>query len=477
MNSRATTQHRPSQNAFAGFEPLTGNYVYCPNQFFDVCLAYCSRGAVRIVAYVLRQTLGWLDKQGNPLQQEFAVSYRDLIQQAGVSRGAIGPALLEAVVSGFLIRCQQGSQHAAGQTGQSSSFQLRWDEAGDYIRQIDSFTGFFAGEGHRTPVPNRFFDELIPKEPLSVTKVVGAVIRHTVGYQNQFGGRRSSAPLSYTHLQNYTKLSDRSTLASAIRHAQDVGYIQCVASGTFSADTAQQQAAAYALRWSNNHDDSGNGTKTRPAVKQSNNPTSNGSESQPEKAFNNPTSIKTTEVKDTYKQQPVAADKNSVEALINAGHDRRTAEKLAIVHSPEAIQQQLTWLDARKPTENRIGMLRRAIEDNWPPPREVAVREKRQQLRQQERLKSVAKEQEDSETLRRKQQRKQRQQRILQEWGSASLEQRRHWIQIAVERETSRRLADILRRENATTTKPHLQVQEAVAATLNLPSLFEPAIQ
>ena len=293
--------HRPSPSTFAGFEPLTGNYVYCPNPFFDVCLANCSRGTVRIVAFVLRQTLRWLDKQGNPLQQEIAISYRDLIQKAGVSRGAIGPALKEAIDSGFIRCSQKGIQHAAGQSGQSAAYRLRWDETGEYVRQVSAFRGFFAGESHRTPVPNRFFDQLIPSESLSVVKVVGAVIRHTVGYQNQFGGRRSSAPLSYTHLQNYTQLSDRSTLAQAIRHAQDVGYIQCVETGTFTADVAQQKTAAYAIRWLNEATSTNNSSKTRPAPAKSKNQTSNGSEIRPEERFKNQTSIKTTSSNNTFK--------------------------------------------------------------------------------------------------------------------------------------------------------------------------------
>ena len=52
---------------FQGFEPLTGNFLYCPNQFFEVCLPNYSRGVVRLVAFMLRKTLGWLDKDGNPI--------------------------------------------------------------------------------------------------------------------------------------------------------------------------------------------------------------------------------------------------------------------------------------------------------------------------------------------------------------------------------------------------------------------------
>ncbi len=188
-----------------GFEPLNANYVYCPNQFFDVCLKSNSRGMVRIVAYVLRQTLGWLDEHGQPVHNTVKVSYRDLVEKAGVSRGAIGPALQRAVQEGFIECHVPGIPNSNNQAGQAAKYTLRWDTSNAFTKLPSDFDGFYAGEGHRTPVPNSFFDMVIPSQTLAVTKVVGTVIRHTIGYQNQFGGRRNSAPLSFTYIQNYSK--------------------------------------------------------------------------------------------------------------------------------------------------------------------------------------------------------------------------------------------------------------------------------
>ena len=36
------------------FQHLTANFIYCPNQFLDVCLPHSSRGVVRLVGYLLR---------------------------------------------------------------------------------------------------------------------------------------------------------------------------------------------------------------------------------------------------------------------------------------------------------------------------------------------------------------------------------------------------------------------------------------
>ena len=40
----------------------------------------------RLVAYVLRKTLGWLDDNGEPINQDISVSYCELIAEAGISR-------------------------------------------------------------------------------------------------------------------------------------------------------------------------------------------------------------------------------------------------------------------------------------------------------------------------------------------------------------------------------------------------------
>ena len=64
-----TTQAVVSEDSFLGFEHVTANFIYCPNQFFDVCLPNCSRTVIRIVAYMLLRTLGWLDSNGDPIEQ------------------------------------------------------------------------------------------------------------------------------------------------------------------------------------------------------------------------------------------------------------------------------------------------------------------------------------------------------------------------------------------------------------------------
>jgi len=268
MNPKGNHESLPSppmtghELSFAGFEPLHSNYVYCPNQFLDVCLPNCSRGAVRIVAFVLRQTLGWLDSEGQPLQQDIAVSYRDFIDRAGVSRGGVKKAVTEAFDRGFIEQVEEARPKGKGRTSQTAAFRLRWSNA-DYTSDVESFNGFYAGEGYRKPVPNHYFDNIIPTETLAVSKVVGAVIRRTVGYANQFGGRRSTAPLSYRHILKYSNLSDRTTLSEALKTAIGTGYIRIVHQGSFDVNSQDRTPTSYAIRWLGEADRETKSSKTR----------------------------------------------------------------------------------------------------------------------------------------------------------------------------------------------------------------------
>ena len=74
-------------------------------------------------------------------------------------------------------------------------------------------------------------------------------LRHTIGYENQFGGRRMKASLSYSYIQNYTQIGSRTTLSKALHNATQDGYIHRVSAGCFHAKKSQRRAAAFAVRW------------------------------------------------------------------------------------------------------------------------------------------------------------------------------------------------------------------------------------
>jgi len=75
--------------SFSGYPAPTSNTTYTPNQFFDVVLPRSSRGVVRLVAYLIRKTLGWSDAQGRPQEPRAYVPYRELARSGGVAESML----------------------------------------------------------------------------------------------------------------------------------------------------------------------------------------------------------------------------------------------------------------------------------------------------------------------------------------------------------------------------------------------------
>ncbi len=356
---------------FSGFRPPTSNTVYTPNQFFDVCLPHASRGCVRLVAYVIRRVLGWSDAEGNPLEERVAVSYADLVDHAGISRDMIRAALDEAVERGFLCCVREGQPKRSGETAVTALYELRWDESDEYVRDPRQFRGFFAGEGNRTYIPNQFFDEVLPAESLSVIKVVGSVIRHSIGFQNKHGFRRQHARLSYNAMRRYAGIHSTSTLAAAIQTAMDNNFIVKVQQGLFTSDLQNQITTTYSLKWSNFRTPQAIGRKIEaafPAPHRSEDRSSNGQKTEAENRSDKRSSIEITMINNISKQHPEgAAPGELVSLLVAQGLSVNDATFLAKRYPEKLIRQQVKWLPLRSP-RNPAGMLRQSIKEEWSAP-------------------------------------------------------------------------------------------------------------
>jgi hypothetical protein len=365
-----------STTFFPGFAAPTSNTTFTPNQFFDVCLRYNSRGVVRLVAYLIRQTLGWCDANGNPLHERVRVSYRELVDKAGISRGLIRKSLDEAIGSHFIECVQSGKAATAYSKGENAHYQLRWDSRSEYIKDPTDFRGFFEGEGNRTDIPNQFFDCVIPNEPLSIIKVVGSIIRFSIGFQARRGRRRQQVQLSYRDIERYARIRDTHTLAAAIRYAEQSRYIMRIQEGIFDPNGGENsRAAVYTLRWADSSPYFPTGSKS-PAVisadDQFENPSGTGSEIPAVNQFEIHSDIETKQRKETSKQQHGAADTRQAYALLREqGFAEKAANLLASRFPQSEIRQQVEWLSKRAPSYNRLGMLRRAIEENWSEPDEL----------------------------------------------------------------------------------------------------------
>lgn len=411
---------------FKGYPAPTSNTTYTPNQFFDVVLRHSSRGCVRLVAYMIRKTLGWSDAQGNPQEPEVVISYNQLIREAGISRGAIGPAIDEAVSNHFIRCIRKGRASGHRQSAVSALYELCWDDQDEYIKDLSVFGGFYAGNGNLTYIPNAFFDFTVPNESLAVVKVVGAIIRYTIGFQTKFGFRRQHIEMSFTRLQRVTGIASRRSLNDAIQHAIKNQHIQRITDGFFDSNAGQtSRAATYGIKWTDSNTYPVTSSKripdssvihpeqSEPVVQkgyrkppetieespeapvqktnreqfkkatgtQSNKDTETSSKSKPAPVqkrdrdrFIIDTGIKITDLNNTLKntskqqQEAPAAVRDSFERLLEEGFDRKTATRISSTYPPRQIMEQCDWLERRNPTRNRLGLLRKSIEENWPCP-------------------------------------------------------------------------------------------------------------
>ena len=376
---------RASNKPFHGFTPPTSNTTYTPNQFFDVCLPHSSRGVVRLVAYLIRKTLGWCDAQGNPQEERIQISYQDLVNHAGISREMIWQALDEAV-AGHFIRCvRAGRAKGAADAGQIALYEICWDDSPEYLKDPKQFRGFFEGEGNRTDIPNQFFDRLIPHESLAVIKAVGSVVRFSIGFQARRGVRRQHVQLSYSDIQRYAHVRSRATLSEALATALRRNYIIRLEEGVFDPNAGRlSRAAVYALKWADGFEMT-IGQESDPAKaaslsdhrseirtgERSEKRTGNGQKNEPEDRSEKRTGIEMKQKNETFKQQaePAAAEAPESWKILKAqGFDAKTARALATRYSSGNIDEQIRWLPLRTPARNALGMLRRSIEENWPDP-------------------------------------------------------------------------------------------------------------
>ena len=401
--------HEPTPSPeFPGFPAFQANVTFVPLQFFTAVLPYASRGTVRLVGYALRKVLGWVDAHGQPTREQLQFTYRELIAQAGVHRDTIAAALDEAIKRRCL-RCLQSPQpDALKQPGRSGIYELCWDETGAYTDAPAAFSGFYYPEAAlveerqgattvrrpkaaRKNIPNAFFDHLLPRERLSVIRVVGALLFYSIQW-GPGGERREPVSCSITELSRLTKLS-RQHVHEAVLEALQRGYIERVKAGYFDPAAAQaSRAATYGIRWAAVPAMAAglSSASARPnAVRESDRsekvngaPVGKGVRDRSEKVYGersekvNDISIKTDLKTETTAAEsarpPVALKPAAAESVIarlkQTGFDETVAQRLAARCPPEVIARQIDWLPLRNSTQNRLGLLRRAIEQNWPKP-------------------------------------------------------------------------------------------------------------
>lgn len=395
-----------TETQFRGFPEFRSNVLYCPKQFFTVVVPHSSVNCIRLVSHMLRKTLGWVDENGDPLQEQHAFSYRDLERAAGVSHSRLGEALDDALKFNFIRRVQKARVQIQGVRAKSASFELRWDE-GRYTDDLASFRGFYlqpsytdeAGQNRigRKNIPNIFFDYLIREENRALIRVVGTLLWYSIDW-GKGGERRTTVRKSLRDLVELTQLA-KGSVVRALDEAIEKGYIERVEPGVFDlAGNQQGSITVYGIKWTTDYTYTYEGmavsvasdiersqNETRPqslnAPKmrhggRSQNETRNAPKTRPaERSQNETIRILKTDIPNT----PISNNSSSpapaawpvaavVTHLLEAGFDRKTAERLADTAPAEVIKAQLSYLPLRRATKNPLGMLRQAILENWAPP-------------------------------------------------------------------------------------------------------------
>jgi hypothetical protein len=390
---------------FPGFEDFNANVTFVPLQFFTVVLPNCSRGTVRIVGYAIRKLLGWVDEHGNPTRGQLRFTYKELIEKAGVSRDSIAEALQEAIERHCLVRVQSAQPDRCGQSAQSGIYELCWDNDGPYTDCPEEFRGFYYPEAAvvdvneagktvsrpkaaRKNIPNLYFDYLLPREPLSVIRVVGALLFYSIQW-GPGGERKVPVIKSMTELSRLTRMS-RSHVHAAVKAAVASGYIEAHEAGCFDPAAGKgSRPASYRIRWTKSAMagfPQNVETDPRPvrngerefhrSEKVNGAPVGKGERTRSEKVNGcrsekvNDISIK-TELKKIQTATATAMGVGAFELLRKVGFDEKDAKLLARSKSQELIQQQIEWLPRRNITQSCLGMLRRAIEGNWRNPEDA----------------------------------------------------------------------------------------------------------
>lgn len=394
------TPHEPPA-VFPGFPALRANVTFVPIQFFTVVLPHSSRGCARVVGYALRRLLGWVDAGGEPTHSEARFTYRQLIEQAGVSRDAMAGALQEAVSRSFLECVEPPHPDRPGEPARSGVYRIRWDAQGAYTDRPEEFRGFYypeaavmtvheAGTVVRRPkaarknIPNAFFDRLLPRERLSVVRLVGALLFYSIQW-GPGGERRVPVQLSVTELSRLTRFT-RQHVYEALVEARRQGYVVALDPGRFDpSGSGRSEAATYAIRWAEATPAAGPGVAaeavgTDRSEKENEAPVRKGERERSEKGDGNrsekendiriKTEHKTDQTTAAGPERPRTPEPAAAAyaLLLKTGFEPESARILAHKRGLEVIQRQIAWLPLRNSSRSRLGLLRRAIEFDWPKP-------------------------------------------------------------------------------------------------------------
>lgn len=147
--------------------------------------------------------------------------------------------------------------------------------------------------------------------------------------------------------------------------------------------------------------------------------------------------------------------------------DHQTAAELSARQSWAAIQQQIDWLPLRHPSQNPLGMLRRAIEENWSMPARAIVAKQRADTKQRETQQQRQRQEQEDALNRQKRKLRQWRAALLVHWQGTPTQRRVVYQERAIERAadpSSRR-----RLQRSDPDDPETETLEELARELDFP--------
>lgn len=240
--------------AFHGYPPPYSNTIYTPNQFLSVVLPHASLNCIRLVAYLIEMALAWADGEEEPSDGMAWVPYSKIAKESSVSRSKLQSAIDEGIENRYLVAERFGSLIIPKFDGYQGQYALKWNTESAYTESAVHFDGFFGGpdgkDGNRTHIPKSFFNYTIPNETKSVIQVVGAIMRHTIGFELKKGYRRKLVKMSWKRLQSETRIGSPNTLKDALDRAIKGQHIELLEEGVFDPQAGvKSRPAVYTLKW------------------------------------------------------------------------------------------------------------------------------------------------------------------------------------------------------------------------------------
>jgi hypothetical protein len=405
---------------FRGFPDFRSNVLYCPKQLFTVVIPNSSVNCIRLVSYMLRKTLGWVNEAGDPIQEQHAFGYRDLEGDGGIVHSGLQKAITEALDRKFIGCVQTARMQVQGVRARSASYELLWNES-SYTDDIDKFAGFHLQASYidqdgqtrigRKNIPNVFFDYLVKNESRRVIRVVGTLLWYSIDW-GKGGERKQPVKKSLWDLVELTQL-DKSNVVRALDEAQEKGYVERLERGVFDLSGRKESSTTvYGIHWTDEytytHEGlpvgvSSNEERTKKATQpvlvnapkrrheaetgtlqksdtglageRSKKATQNAPETQHSERSKKATyviinkEITNTPINnssDSPAPEPLVAAV-AEEALLKVGFDRKAARQLSSQYPAESILKQIEALPLRRPS-NPLGMLRHAITVDLPLP-------------------------------------------------------------------------------------------------------------